>query len=227
MLALALLQAVFSVAVVAVSDVPRYGGEKLFQPFFPFFCVLAARGVVVVRDAVVLLAHLGDRVQHRRAAVTVVVVVAGVAPGVKGSVDFAGGTALSYYGEGVFGLRGAVARGYERTYYDVADKDLARFLDEHAAGQKVHFEPNHKEYARTYRWLKRDGVIAKDRVVLVDSEAAADVVVLTHERRWSTYPALREKYRGRPVLHELRKDGVPLYTVYAARPSAPSPPALR
>lgn len=211
-LALALLQAVFSLGVVAVSNVPRYGGEKLFMPFFPFWCVLAGRGAVVVVDAVVLLGKLAET---RRHWVSLVVVGVAVVPGFRGSVEFGGGYALSYYGELVDGLPGAVARGHERTYYDVADKGLARWLDQHLQGKKVHFEPNHKEYARTYRWLKKDGVISRTGVTLVDNEAAADVVVLTHERRWSTYPALRERMRSWPVLHELRIEGVPLYTVLA------------
>jgi 4-amino-4-deoxy-L-arabinose transferase-like glycosyltransferase len=208
-LALSLLQAALSMGVVALSNVPRYGGEKLFQPFFPLFCVLAGQGVALVVDA-------GARFIPKapRAAVVVVVLALSVLPGLIGCVRFGGGFALSYYGELVGGLRGAVARGYERTYYDVADKELARFLDEHARGFRVHFEPNHKEYVRTYRWLRHDGVIARDGVNLVDKRASADIVVLTHERRWSTYPALREELRGWKVLAEKRVDDVPLWTVF-------------
>ena len=211
-MALALLQAVFAVGVVAVSDVPRYGGEKLFMPFFPFLCVLAGRGVVVVVDAVLDLLPPGAA--WARAVVVVVVLVAGALPGFVGTARFFGGYALSYYGELTGGLRGAVARGHERTYYDVADKELARFLDAHVAGRKVSFQPNHKEYVRTYRWLRKDGVLRRDGFKLVAGLRDADVVVLTHERRWSTYPALLEQVRGWPVLHEKRIDGVPLYTVF-------------
>ena len=220
-LALSLLQAAFSLGVVALSNVPRYGGEKLFMPFFPFWCALAGRGVVVVASSVVAVFKVNGR--GGNSVVVVVVVVAGAAFGVKGNVDFFGGYALSYYGEFVDGLRGAVARGHERTYYDVADKDLARWLDDNARGRRVHVAPNHKEYVRTYRWLKKDGVISRSGVVLVDDIDNADVVVLTHERRWSTYPKLRARLRDAPVLHEKRIDGVPLYTVFdvAAGRSAP------
>ncbi len=216
-MALCLMQALLSVGVVALSDVPRYGGEKLFMPFFPFWCVLAGKGVAVVVEAV--CHFVDDGVAGRRARFMVPLLIIGlsVAPGFAGTARFFGGYALSYYGELTGGLRGAVSRGYERTYYDVADKTLARFLDQRPPGSKVHFEPNHKEYARTYRWLKKDGVISRQGVTLVDRLEAADVVVLTHERRWSTYPALRERLRDRPVLFEKRIDGVPLYTVYAGR----------
>jgi hypothetical protein len=221
-LVLALLQATLSLGVVALANVPRYGGEKLFMPFFPFFCVLVAEGVSVVARAVVVCAGvLGAAVRGGVAVAVVAVVVVG--SGVVGVVDTWGGFALSYYGGAVGGLRGAVARGHERTYYDVADKELARQLSTWATGRKqagqtakVHFVPNHKEYARTYRWLKKDGVV-DNALVLVDNAAGADVVVVTHERRWSTYPALWAKYRDRPVLFEKRIDGVPLWTAVALR----------
>ncbi len=206
-LALCLLQAVVAVGVVAVSNVPRYGGEKLFMPFFPFAAVLGGVGVAALVEAVRRLA----RRSHPAVAVIVVAVV--TAPGAKGIVDTFGGFGLSYYGEAIGGLRGAVARGHERTYYDMADKGLARFLDEHAAGLRVHVAPNHKEYVRTWRWLRKDGVLRRNGFVVESQLERADVVVLTHERRWSTYPALRERLRGWTLLGEQRLDGVPLWTV--------------
>jgi hypothetical protein len=207
-LALCLLQAVVAVGVVAVSNVPRYGGEKLFMPFFPFAAVLGGVGVAALVEALQRLL----RRSHPGIAVVVVAVVA--APGLKGIVDTFGGFGLSFYGEVVGGLRGAVARGHERTYYDMADKRLARFLDEHTAGLRVHVAPNHKEYVRTWRWLRKDGVLHRDGFIVESQLERADVVVLTHERRWSTYPALRERLRDWTVLAEQRLDGVPLWTVY-------------
>ena len=85
-------------------------------------------------------------------------------------------------------------------------------LDERARGPRVHFEPNHKEYARTYRWLENDGVIG--HVELVKNRAQADLVVLTHERRWSSYPAPNAELERLTPLAEKRIDGVPLWTVY-------------
>ena len=319
-LALVLLQAAMSVAVVAVSDVPRYGGEKLFMPLFPFLAVLAAVGAKAVADVVAAwlplvvgpssldltsdsplvagssnldltsdsplvtgssnldltsdaplvagpsnldlasdspLAHgvgaggrggegtnqrsnstasstsaspnaehphpqplcrfAGEGRKRRacaaRTAPTVVVFVALLVPGVVGIANTWGGYGLSYYGELVGGLRGAVARGHERTYYDLADKELAQTLDRVAAGKRVHVEPNHKEYLRTWRWLRKDGVISRDGFVIEGNFEAADVVVLMHERRWKTYPALRERVRGWKVLAEKRVDGVLLWSV--------------
>lgn len=207
-LALTLLQATVALGVVAMAHVPRYGGEKLFMPFFPFVAVLAGVGVAALVDALQRALRLPARV----AVVVAIVVVA--APGMHGSARTFGGFGLSYYGELVGGLRGAVARGHERTYYDLADKTLARLLDDKAAGLRVHVAPNHKEYVRTWRWLRKDGVLRREGFVVEGSIDRADVVVLSHERRWSSYPALREKLRGWPIVGEQRIDGVPLWTVY-------------
>ncbi len=215
-LGLALLQAAMSLGVVALADVPRYGGEKLFLPFFPFWAVLAGHGVAVVVEGLADVLAVPGRAGAsgvRRPLVVAVVVVAALLPGVVGHARFAGGYALSFSGGLVGGLRGAVARGHERTYYDMADKALARRLDDVARGRRVHVAPNHKEYVRTFRWLRHDGVIARDGFTLVDQRRQADVVVLTHERRWSTYPALRDELRGWKVLGEKRIDGVPLWTI--------------
>jgi 4-amino-4-deoxy-L-arabinose transferase-like glycosyltransferase len=214
--ALLVLQALFAIGIVAFLPVPKYGGEKLFMPFFALFAALAADGARITAESVRTFL---PRVAHGPALA--VVVVLALIPGVNGSVDTRGGYGLSYFSETVGGIRTMVAKGYERTYYDIADKPLARTLDEMLTSEfpnelRVRFEPNHKEYARTYRWMQRDGVISR-RVNLVGDIKKADVVVLTHERRWSTYPALLDTLSVKPVLHEKRIDGVPLYTVYRAR----------
>jgi 4-amino-4-deoxy-L-arabinose transferase-like glycosyltransferase len=209
-LTLVLLQAVVSLGLVALSDVPRYGGEKLFMPLFPFVAVLAAVGAATVVNAAAALLPRAPR-----SILAGVVGVGLLAPGVAGIARTWGGYGLSYYGEFLGGLRGAVARGHERTYYDLADKALARRLDDVAHGQRVHVEPNHKEYVRTWQWLRKDGVMARYGFVIESSFERADIVVLTHERRWSTYPALRERLRHWRVVDEKRIDGVPLWTIYA------------
>jgi len=155
-----------------------------------------------------------DAVSPTTPALVVVGALAFVAvlPGYLGTVKTFGGFGLSYYSESIGGLRGATAYGYERTYYDIADKELATWLDDNAGKKTIHFEPNHKEYVRTYRWLKKGRRIRQS--VKLSKSKDADLVVLTHERRWKTYPGLYARYRGWKVVHEKRIDGVPLYTVY-------------
>jgi hypothetical protein len=214
-LAMVLLQALFAVGVVATADVPKYGGEKLVMPFFPFLAVLAACGTTRVAGA--LHALLPRRVP--RAAVGVVVVVAAALPGVWTQLRTPAGLALSTWGEVVGGLRGATARGFERTYYDVLDPGLAEVLGTLPAGIAVHFVPNHKEYVKTTRLWQQDGRLP--RLQLVSDLARADVVVFTHERRWRTLPALWASVRDWHVVAEQRLDGVPLWTVFSRQPLSP------
>ncbi|MFZ9889741.1 MAG: hypothetical protein ACO3JL_19775, partial [Myxococcota bacterium] len=231
LLTLVLLQSFFAIGIVAFSNVPKYGGEKLFMPFFPLFVILAAHAAAKALQGIAYLvpwlrpglpAFLPlverDRIDSSRVPVLRGVVLGLIAaltciPGFVGSVRFHGGYALSYYGEFLGGLAGATARGYERTYYDVADKALALWLDDNARGRSVHFEPNHKEYVRTYKWLQRDGVISK-RLRLEPRRERAQLLVLTHERRWTTYPRLLDEHRRLRAVHEVKREGVPLYTVY-------------
>jgi hypothetical protein len=212
--ALLVLQAGFALAITMSPSVPRYGGEKLFMPFFPLWCALAADGLTVVIAGVRALVPRAQPV-----IVAAACVVLACAPGVAGSIEHHGGYALSYFGETVGGLRGAVARGYERTYYDVADKTLARTLDAQPTPVRVAFVPNHKEYARTYRWLKRDGYIGKS--LALDAEwKKAPYVVITHERRWSTYPALLQQLEDTAryqLVAEKHIDDVPLWSLYRRR----------
>ena len=95
-------------------------------------------------------------------------------------------------------------------------KELALWLQNNVAGERIHFEPNHKEYVRTYRWLTKDGVLDRGLRLEKDRDQAG-VLVLTHERRWSTYPALLREHRAHEKIYEKRIDGVPLYTVYRRR----------
>lgn len=220
--ALLLLQAALSMAIVMNPGVPRYGGEKLFMPFFPLFCALAADGLALVVASIMEQTRASSVRAHRFIAGAVLSLAC--APGVAGTVKHHGGYALSYFGETVGGLRGAVARGYERTYYDVADKPLARLLDVAAAtpaarvGDTIAFVPNHKEYARTYRWLKRDAYVSSSLALEANWKKAA-IVVLTHERRWSSYPTLLMQLETGPYdrIAEKRIDDVPLWTVYRRR----------
>ncbi|MBI5493568.1 MAG: glycosyltransferase family 39 protein [Deltaproteobacteria bacterium] len=202
------IQAFIAIGIVSFTGVPKYGGEKLFMPLFPLVAVLAADGAATVA------ASLGRWMKDARVCRALPTGLAAVhaAWALWSSYPFP----LSYYGEAILGPRGAEALGMENTYYDVADKDLALWISRDApAGARVHFEPNHKEYVRTWGWLARDGYLRTD--IRTSDEANADYVVLTHERRWNTYAGLAARYRTLPVVHERTLDGVRLYTVYRRR----------
>jgi hypothetical protein len=217
---LILLNALTCIGVVAFMKVPKYGGVKLFLPFFPFFALLA--GIAFSRLVALCVRALGARLRRPRLAGGVLLAVC-VAPS---AIDLARAHPyhLSYYSALVGGLRGATNAGFERQYYDILYLELADWL-ERTYGRasssprgslRVHFLPNNKEYARTFPYLHRAGWLSRSIEVTHDL-SSADVLVLTHERRWREYPALFERYAGRPVLWELSVDRVPLLTVYALR----------
>ncbi len=203
----AVLHAAVSILVVAFSGGPKYGGEKLFMPFYPFWCLLAGYGALRLYEAA------SEAGQARWAQVS----IAAAAASALGLQLAFGPYALSEYNALAGGLRGATALGFERQYYDVAFRDLVAWLDDNAPrGARIHFLPNNWEYVRTYKYHHAAGELRRD-VTVVGSEAEADLLILTHERRFSRYGADLLRYRGRPVLGERVVDGVPIWTVLKLR----------
>jgi hypothetical protein len=204
----AILHAVISVLVVCFSGGPKYGGAKLFMPFFPFWCLLAGYGAV----------RLFEWARERGTPAWVPTGAVGLAlvAALSLQVKF-GEYALSQYNGVTGGLRGATAIGFERQYYDIAFRDLAAWLDENAPkNARIHFLPNNWEYVRTYRWYAKDGRVRRD-IRVVQNEARAQWIVLTHERRFSRYGNDLQRHRGKKVLAEKVVDGVPIWTVLQAR----------
>ncbi len=196
-----LIHGFIAIGTVAFSPVPKYGGIKLFLPFFPLLAIAMGFG----------MKRLLECLPKKPWAVPV---LAGLllSGGAIDSWKFRG-QALSSFGAHVGGLSGAVQRGYERQYYDVFDRHMARWLSENTPKSgRVYFEPNHKEYVRSGPYLKRTGDLRSD--IRLRGGHRADIVVLTHERRWRTFADLAEKLKHRPVLYEHRVDGVVLWTAF-------------
>lgn len=202
-----LLHAVFTIGVVAFSGAPKYGGVKLFLPFFPFLCLLAGYGAL----------RLGESVRGQGRALRGVVWSLGPAAALVSLAVLLrfGEHGLSQYNAAAGGLRGATALGMERQYYDVPFREMIRWLNENAPeNARIHYLPNHWEYERTFRWYHRAGELRSD-VRATKSERAADIVILTHERRFRRYGNDLLRYRDRRVLFTKRLDGVPLWTAFA------------
>jgi hypothetical protein len=209
--ALVLLNAVFTIGLASLPNVPKYGGVKLFLPFFPFLAILAGIGL----DA---LARAFSPAPRVAAALGLAATLGGMGFRMARLHPYH----LSYYNALVGGLPGAQRHGFEIQYYDLWYLDLARWLNSLPDGARVFFQPNNKEYLAHAHWYYRAGRLRPD-VTVVAGEPQADLVVLTHEMRWPQYPALRARYAGRPALSEIRVEGVPLLTVYDVRRPAPAP----
>jgi 4-amino-4-deoxy-L-arabinose transferase-like glycosyltransferase len=209
LLLFSLLCLLVMISVVAFAGTPIYGGEKLFMPFFPFLCLFAGYGANALYERLLAELPLAPRA---RAALAASIVSIAAGSGVALMLRF-GSYALSEY-NGLFGgLRGATATGFERQYYDLAFRDLARWLSADApSGLRVHFLPNNWEYVRTYRWYQQEGEVRPD-ISVVSNEAQAQWIVITHERRFARYGDDLLRYRNARILKEKRVDGVPIWTV--------------
>lgn len=197
-----ILNAVVSICVVAFSGGAKYGGAKLFMPFFPFWCLLAGYGGL----------WLYERAAGPLRRVAIGVLAVALLSTAAQAIRF-GPYALSQYNALAGGLRGATQTGFERQYYDIAFRDLVDWLNANAPeNARVHFLPNNWEYVRTYKWYRIAGDLRKD-IQVVNAERSATLIVVTHERRFSRYGNDLMRYRTHAVLEEKVIDGVPIWTV--------------
>jgi hypothetical protein len=206
-----LLNAAVTIGVVAFAGTPIYGGEKLFMPLFPFLCLLAGLGADVLYTSIV------EAWEGRAKQVALAVATLASLSGVALMLRF-WGYPLSEFNGIANGLRGATAYGFERQYYDLAYRDLVAWLNTEAGPRvKVHFLPNNWEYVRTFRWYQRAGEV-RPEVEVVGSEQEAELIVLTHERRFARYGDDLTRVRGYQVLKEKLVDGVPVWSVLRRTP---------
>ena len=202
------LNAATTISLVAFAGTPIYGGEKLFMPFFPFWCLLAGIG------ANYLYEELQPVFKNTAAKIAVIGLLC--SSGLLYQSKYFG-YELSQYNALVGGVKGATALGFERQYYDLAHRDLVTWLSENGPKNlKVHFLPNNWEYVRTYKWYRRGGDLRSD-IVVVNNERSADWVVITHERRFARYSSDLSRYRNHSILFEKRIDSTPIWTIFDAK----------
>lgn len=186
----AVVQMVCQLAAVCLPGTPKYGGVKLFLPVFPFLAMLAGLGFERVAREL-------TRPWARHA-----LLAASLAPALAGVLAYRGYW-LSYYNELIGGVRGATRAGFERQYYDLGYPAMRDALQA-AGGPGVAVLPNPKEYGD---YLRGWGLVPRPL-------GEAQLLVLTHERRWPDYPEVQARYRGRGRLSTVSIGGVPLFSVY-------------
>ncbi|MFC1610753.1 ArnT family glycosyltransferase [Myxococcota bacterium] len=208
---LALLQAGVQLAALSLPGVPVYGGVKLFLPLFPFVAILAGLGF-----AEILLEIQRSRLSGRtQSTLAISAAFLLIMPGFLGLVAYHG-TWLSYYNELARGIRGATASGFERQYYDLAYQELPRTLNALLPqGGSVAVLPNPKEYSPYVSRWQRNGTL--DRNIRRAPVESADLLILTHERRWQQYPDLRARFRKHRIIAQRTMAGIPLYSIYDLR----------
>ena len=208
---LLLLGCLFTIGPVSFLGTPKYGGVKLFLPFFPFLILLGGISVQWLADCSVRALKAAQKPVLTNVLAIGIPVLLVLPAGV--SLARVHPYHLSYYNAVIGGLEGAANAGMERQYYDIFYRGLVDWMNkdlpEYAA---VTFLPNNKEYVRSGPWYKRDGILRND-IRLVDL-SQAQYLVLTHEERWPEWPSLKNQYSKYPVIHEIKVEGVPLLTVY-------------
>ena len=206
----ALLQAGMQIGAVSLPSVPKYGGIKLFLPALPFIAILAGLGFQTICDEIGR--HFPGR---RRLAISAATGALLLLPGILGAVAYRHSW-LSYYNTLAGGVAGATASGYERQYYDLGYPQMAAAISRHLPqGGLVAVVPNPKEYGPHLGRWQRQGMLPP--TIRLAPLERAELVILTHERRWLGYPELMARLRSRHLLERFEIAGIPMFSVYAGR----------
>lgn len=209
---LLLINAFITIGTVAFPNVPKYGGVKLFLPFFPFLAILAGIGVQGVYEFLSRkIVWLKQNKIFNYISILFLLSIT-IIPAAYSTFKIHP-YHLSYYNMFIGGPKGALKAGMERQYYDIFYVDLARWFNNNLPqNAKVTFLPNNKEYIRSAPYFKRDKLL-RDDIKITDLQNA-EYLVLTHEERWREYPDLYKKYKDYPSLYKISVEGVDLLTVY-------------
>lgn len=195
------LSALVSITALMFLPAPFYSGVKLFQPFFPFLAISAGVGIALVFKKIALPNTLKYALFTLLFLPTFITTV---------RLD---GAHLSYYNDLIGGTKGTLSYRVERHYYDLFYPDLIEWINNQKVKKiKIAFEPNGKEYQESARILQRAGLLRKS--FSYTSVERADYIVLTDEYRWRQYPELLRRYRHMKNVFEVKREGVPLLTVY-------------
>ncbi len=203
---LALLSATVSIAALMFLPAPYYSGVKLFQPFFPFLAVISGVGLYTVLDRAQLLPH-----RYRFAPFFFFFL-----PVILSMIDLKHDH-LSYYSELIGGTKGAQKYRFEQHYYDLFYYELAAFFNKDLKTfTSVAFDPNGKEYPQTSRILKNSKLLTPK--FLYSDDKNSPYFVLTHEYRWRDYPSHLLKHKWKKPYYIMRRQGVPILTIYKNEP---------
>lgn len=120
-------------ALNSLPGTPKYNGVRLFQPIFPLLAILAGVGIGWVGRGVAawFSGRMGDSAGRLPQIAAVTVVALALAGPLRATVE-SYPYGLSYYGEVVGGLPGAVQLGMEPTYWGDTYLSAAAWLNRHA-----------------------------------------------------------------------------------------------
>lgn len=125
---LLLLGALFTIGPNCLPSAPKYTGERLFLPFFPFLSATAAVGFGLLGSWLSSRLSEGAKTVSARRRLKVLLTLLLLLPALRavaGTHPFQ----LSYYNILIGGLQGAAARGMEATYWGDSYMAACHFLE--------------------------------------------------------------------------------------------------
>jgi len=205
--------------VFAMPGVPKYNGVRLFLPVFPFLAMLAGIGfdrlATWVLQGKTLSRYQSCQATRLRQQILFILAAAFLLPGFSALVTYHP-FELSYYNQLVGGLRGAVRRGFEPTYWGETYVHTLSFFNKHAPyGATINIWP--PGVVSYFAMFQRSGALRRD-FLLTAGEAAmrsADYVVFhTRQSEMEGSPSALLLFRhGKPVF-VVQHEGIALNVVF-------------
>jgi hypothetical protein len=211
---LVLLNALASIALISLPNVPHFGGVKHWFPSMPFLAILAAGSLT--RGASALHGWLDSkkRVVNETVVFAVLAVLCLVPAFIASVRVYPYGT--SAYSELAGGLPGAATLGMQRQFWANNVSGIFEWLNANARpGERVWFHENHNGQIND---LRRNGMVRPD-LVFVGGPQDADIVAYQYmqefrEHEFDTWQAFGTT---RPVTG-LYIDETPQIVVYRRQP---------
>ena len=207
---LLLLNALTSIALISLPNVPHFGGVKHWFPSMPFLAIFAAGSLARGAEAIREWLATKKRVISEPVAFAVLAGLC-VVPAFIASVRiYPYGT--SAYSELAGGLPGAASLGMQRQFWANNVSGIFEWLNANAKpGERVWFHENHNGQTRD---LQRNGMVRND-IVFVNGPQEADIVAYQYmqefrEQEFETWQAFGS---ARPVTG-LYLDETPQIVVY-------------
>jgi 4-amino-4-deoxy-L-arabinose transferase-like glycosyltransferase len=205
-----------------------YDNERLFMPVFPFLAALAGIGF---SRLVTGLQKIAERLKRPSLAVPAVVIL-GIALLMPQVVTMTGlyPHLLSYYSEGVGGLRGARKLGLETTYWCNTCAEALPYINSHAKPGDIIWseDSNMLHYYQTISQLRQDVLITDKEPVEIDPGLPGDGILgkadwYIFQYRQTQYGVggekgylLLRKLETQTPVYEVSYQGVPLMKLFGA-----------
>lgn len=173
---LLLFNALFSLCLIALPNVPIFGGMKHWLPSMPFLLILG--GLVVIQAATSWTSCTLEDSRSSRLAIAIGIAIM-VPSGLLTARYHPYGT--SAYNELAGLTPGAASLGMQRQYWSSSVTHVLPWLNENAPKDtKVYF---HEVMRASFRWYKSEGLIRAD-IRWANDPASSDIVVYQYHREF-------------------------------------------